>query len=79
MGETDCHIYITINTTIKITLLQSKSSRVVLVVKNLPANVGDTGDGSLIPGLGRSLGVGNGTPLQYSSWKILGAVEPGRL
>ena len=33
------------------------------VVKNLPANAGDMG---LIPGLGRSLGEGNGNPLQYS-------------
>ena len=33
------------------------------VVKNLPANVGDT---SLIPGSGRSPGEGNGYPLQYS-------------
>jgi len=32
-------------------------------VKNPPANVRDTG---LIPGLGRSPGVGNGNPLQYS-------------
>ena len=34
-----------------------------LVVKNPPANVGDVG---LIPGSGRSPGVGNGNPLQYS-------------
>ena len=33
------------------------------MVKNLPANVGDT---SSIPGLGRSPGEGNGIPLQYS-------------
>ena len=33
------------------------------VVKNLPANEGDTG---LIPGLRSSPGVGNGNPLQYS-------------
>ena len=33
------------------------------VVKNLPANEGDTG---LIPRSGRSLGEGNGNPLQYS-------------
>ena len=32
-------------------------------VKNLPANAGDPG---LIPGSGRSPGVGNGDPLQYS-------------
>ena len=33
------------------------------VVKNLPANVGDTG---LIPGLGRSPGGGHDNPLWYS-------------
>ena len=33
------------------------------VVKNLPANVGDVG---LTPRLGRSPGVGNNNPLQYS-------------
>ena len=36
------------------------------VVKNPPANAGDTGDGGSIPGLGRSPGRGNGNPLQYS-------------
>ena len=36
------------------------------VVKNLPANAGDVRDVGLIPGLGRSLGVGNGNLLQYS-------------
>ena len=34
-----------------------------VVVKNLPANAGDIGDMSLIPGLGRSPGEGNGNPL----------------
>ena len=33
------------------------------VVKNLPANLGDTGDEGLIPGLGRSPGEGKGNPL----------------
>ena len=33
------------------------------MVKNLPANAGDTG---LIPGLRRTPGGGNGNPLQYS-------------
>ena len=42
------------------------ASQVVLVVKNLPANAGDERDVGLIPGLGRSPGVGNGNPLQYS-------------
>ena len=36
------------------------------VVKNLPANAGDTGDVGLIPGLGRSPGGGHSNPLQYS-------------
>ena len=35
------------------------------VVKNLPANSGDTGDLGSIPGSGRSPGVGNDNPLQY--------------
>ena len=36
------------------------------VVKNPPANAGDTGDAVSTPGLGRSPGEGNGNPLQYS-------------
>ena len=36
------------------------------VVKNLPTNAGDARDTSQIPGSGRSPGVGNGNPLQYS-------------
>ena len=40
-----------------------KNKKVGIVVKNPPANAGDMG---LIPGSGRSPGVGNGNPLQYS-------------
>ena len=36
------------------------------LVKNLPANAGDARDTDSTPGSGRSLGVGNGNPLQYS-------------
>ena len=36
------------------------------MVKNLPANAGDTRDVGLILGLGRSPGEGNGNPLQCS-------------
>ena len=39
------------------------------VVKNLPANAEDLGDTSSISGSGRSPGVGNGNPLQYSCQK----------
>ena len=38
----------------------------VLGVKNPPGSAGDTKDTGLIPGLGRSAGIGNGTLLQYS-------------
>ena len=36
------------------------------MVKNPPANAGDTGDPDLIPGSGRSPGGVNGNPLQNS-------------
>ena len=42
------------------------ASQVVLVVKNLPVNARDMWEVGLIPGLGRSAGEGNGSPLQYS-------------
>ena len=54
-------------------------SQGALLVKN-PANAGDTRDASSIPGLGRYLVVGNGSP--YSSilaWKIHAAEEPDGL
>ena len=41
-------------------------SQAVLVVKNLPANAGDTRDLGLIPGSERSPGGGHGNPLQCS-------------
>ena len=44
-------------------------------MKNPPANAGDLG---FIPGLGRSPGEGNGSPLQYSS-RIPRSGEPGGL
>ena len=36
------------------------------MVKNPPANAGDTGDGDWIPGSGCSPREGNGNPFQYS-------------
>ena len=41
------------------------ASQVALVVKYLPTNAGDAGDTGSIPGLGRSLGEGNGSTVQY--------------
>ena len=49
------------------------------VVKNLPANAGDTG---WIPGSGRSSGEENGNPLQWEwvlVWEIPWTEEPGGL
>ena len=37
-----------------------------IVIKNLPAKAGQARDVGLIPGSGRSPGVGNGNPFQYS-------------
>ena len=42
------------------------ASQVALVVKNPLANAGDIRDAGLIPGLRRSPGEGNSSPLQYS-------------
>ena len=43
-----------------------RASQVLPVVKNPAANAGDVRDACSIPGLGRSLGIGNGNPLKYS-------------
>ncbi|CAI9171582.1 unnamed protein product [Rangifer tarandus platyrhynchus] len=44
----------------------SRTSQVVLVIKNPPANAGDMRGVSLIPESGRSSGGGHGNPHQYS-------------
>ena len=49
------------------------------MVKNLPANPGDAGDVSLIPGLRRSPGGGNGNPLQILAQRIPWTEKPGGL
>ena len=36
------------------------------MIKDTPVNAGDSRDVGSIPGLGRSPGLGNGNPLQYS-------------
>ena len=48
-------------------------------MKNLPANAGDAGDVGSVPGLERSLGGGNGNPLQYLAWEIKWGKGPERL
>ena len=47
------------------------------LVKNLPANAGDTGGAGLIPGSGIYLGVGNGNHSSILAWKIPWTEEPG--
>ena len=49
------------------------------MVKNLPANIGDTGDMGSIPESGRSPASGNDNPLQYFCWKIPWTEEPDGL
>ena len=52
------------------------------MVKNLPSNVGDGGDGGgvgSIPGSGRSFGEGNGHLLQFSCLRNPMTGEPGGL
>ena len=46
------------------------------MVRNLPASAGATGDGDLIPGLGRSSGGGNANLLQDSCWDNLMGSSP---
>ena len=49
------------------------------MVKNMPANAGDARNMDLIPRWGRSPGIGDGNPLQYSCLEIPWTEEPGRL
>ena len=55
-----------------------RASQVVLVVKNLPANVGDLRDVSSIPGTGRPPGEGNGNHSSILAWRIPWTEEPWR-
>ena len=49
------------------------------MVKNPPANEGDSGDVGSIPGLGRSLEEERATHSSIFAWKIPRTEEPGRL
>ena len=57
----------------------NRASQVAPVVKNPPANAGDSRDIGSIPGLGRFPGEGNGNPLHMVAWEIPWTEEPGRL
>ena len=49
------------------------------VVKNLPANAGDTGNSACIPGSGKSPGVENATHASILVWKISWIKKSGGL
>ena len=49
------------------------------MVKEQPAKSGDAGDSGSIPGSGRSLGIENSNPLQFSCLGIPWAEKPGGL
>ena len=49
------------------------------MVKNPPANAGDSRDMGSIPGWGRSPGKGSGNPFQILAWKIPWTEESGEL
>ena len=58
--------------------LITRASQVALVVKNLPANAGDRGSGS-IPGSGDPLEEGMATHSCILAWRIRSSEESGRL
>ena len=60
------YIYIYVHISVCVCVCVCRASQVALVVKNLPASVGDVRDSGLIPGSGRFLGGGYSNPLQYS-------------
>ena len=55
------------------------ASQVALVVKNLPANVEDVRDASLIPGSGRTPEEGMATYFSILTWRIPWTEEPDGL
>ena len=74
MNENENLMYYSLWHTIKAVLKQNFYTKYIdqkgflggMVVQNLPANAGGTRDTGLIPGSGRSPGLGNGNPFQYS-------------
>ena len=56
----------------------NRAFQVAVVVKNPPANAGGARGLGLIPGSGRSPGVGHGNPFRYS-WEIPQTEESGGL
>ena len=66
------------NTTLLVCICVYGAPQVALVVKNPPANAGDTRDAGSIPESGRFSREGNGSS-SILAWKIPWMEEPGRL
>ena len=60
------NISVSVSSSVNLKCCIHGTSQVALVVKNLPANIGDIRDMGSIPGLGRFLGGGHANPFQYS-------------
>ena len=60
-------------------MVSSRASRVLLVVKNLPANAGDKRDSCSSLGWEDSLEEGVATHSSILAWRIRWTEEPGRL
>ena len=59
--------------------MRLRASQGAPVVKNLPANAGDAGDGGSVSGLGRTLEEAMATHSSILAWKIPWTEEPGEL
>ena len=67
------------SSSLKASLNQQQTFLVAQLVKNLPANAGDTRDAGSIPRSGRTPGERNGSLLQYYCLEISWREEPGGL
>ena len=67
-AEIVCHVFqLSIFSSSLFSLVYGQRTfQVTVVVKNPPASAGDARDTGSVPGSGRSPGIGNGNPLQYS-------------
>ena len=67
------------SSSLKASFNQQQAFLVAQMVKNLPANAGDTRDAGSIPRSGRSPGERNGNLPQYYCLEISWTEEPGRV
>ena len=79
----DFFFFLSPNSCILLLLLYScyvlRTSQVALVVRNLPANAGDGGEGGSVPGCEDPLEEGTATHSSILAWRIPWTEEPGEL